>query len=282
MATLLGLPAELRNRIYEYTLTDVSPIGLLHRPYFIDQEQWAPILLTSSGSIYNVLKYVCRQLRAETSGLDLEYNAILIDDGKHAPIRRLHTFCKSEFDMRCSPQFRGFVSSKVSSRPWQNAADLAEWCAARPKVRVHYRLKGFQPGEFKLPKDATRWNDWQQGSAAYNAAAFIMDGVYLTILLRGQQWSPSEWFRLGFGFIGTGMTRENRMERMETVAKWSRDEWDVDMHGKVVNLKLFPTGRGFDHMKGAAVECLARESLASDEVRDEWMAMCREWYTVGI
>jgi hypothetical protein len=252
------------------------------RPYFFDQEQWTPIFFASSGKIYNVLKFVCRQLRAETSGLDLEYNAILIDDGKHAPMRRLHNFCKSEFDMRCSPRSGGFLNSKVASQPWQITANLAEWCALRPKLRVHYHLKGFQPGEFRLPKDATRWNDWQQGSAACNAATFITDGAHFTILLRGQRWSPSQWHELSFGFIGTGMTREGRMERMETVAKWSRDEWDVDVHGKVVNLKFFPTGRGFDRIMKAAVECLARESLASEAVRDEWMAMCRKWYTVGI
>ena len=78
------------------------------------------------------------------------------------------------------------------------------------------------------------------------------------------------------------MTRANRMERIETVAKWSRNEWDVDLHGKVADLRFSPTGRAFDHIMRAAVERLACESLASDEVRDEWMAMCREWYTVGI
>jgi hypothetical protein len=80
IATLLGSPAELRNRIYEYVLTDPSSTGLRCRAFLIiDDMICKPLLLGSDGRPFNALKDVCRQLRAETDGLDLAYNSILIE-----------------------------------------------------------------------------------------------------------------------------------------------------------------------------------------------------------
>jgi hypothetical protein len=79
-ATLLQLPAELRNRIYEYALTDPSSTGLRFKAFLIVNDTICkPLLLGTNGEQFNALKHVCRQLRAETDGLDLAYNVALIE-----------------------------------------------------------------------------------------------------------------------------------------------------------------------------------------------------------
>jgi hypothetical protein len=59
---LLQLPAELRESIYEYALTE--PKGL----------PWKSVS-DAEGGPANSLKLVCRQLYAKTSGLGFKYNA---------------------------------------------------------------------------------------------------------------------------------------------------------------------------------------------------------------
>lgn len=89
--TLLTLPAEIRNRIYQYALSNkqlslVLPLGwvmfgepippthaklAIHRPIFIDAD-------SVEIMEFNQLKFVCRQLYAEAAGLELKYNDIAI------------------------------------------------------------------------------------------------------------------------------------------------------------------------------------------------------------
>lgn len=75
---LLALPRELRNLIYEHALTEPlglstapnsSPIGLIQLCAFTTRQR---ILALDS----NQLRYVCRQLHAETNALGLKYNTI--------------------------------------------------------------------------------------------------------------------------------------------------------------------------------------------------------------
>jgi hypothetical protein len=62
-ATLLDLPAELRNRNYEYALTDPSPNGLQFRAFLIVNDTICkPLLLGANGEQFNALNHVCRQL----------------------------------------------------------------------------------------------------------------------------------------------------------------------------------------------------------------------------
>jgi hypothetical protein len=281
MVALLNLPAELRNRIYEFALTDTSSFGLTYRPYF-DNEEWTPILFNPDGTTFNPLKHACRQIRAETANLDLHYNAILIDNNRHAPSRPLHGFNYNGFAVESSTGFAH--SSTPSEQTWLNTAALAEWCAVHPKYTVHYRPEEFATLTSRLPENVLPHQVvGYQISAAHDAAKFIMSGVYFTIALRGQCWSREEWERLKFGFaILIYMPEEWNRERIEEVAEWSRDGWDVDEHGKVVNLKFFPKEREFDEGMREAVECLARIYGDNEGLRDEWVGLCEKWYTVGI
>jgi hypothetical protein len=65
-ATLLQLPAELRNRIYEYALTDPSSTGLRFKAFLIvNVTICKPLLLGTNGEQFNALK-AC--LPSTTSG----------------------------------------------------------------------------------------------------------------------------------------------------------------------------------------------------------------------
>jgi hypothetical protein len=80
---LLDLPAELRNRIYEYTLTDSTSAGLEYKELSGDSDtQKSCYVITLNKKPFNILKNACRQLRAETTGLELAYN-VLIFAQKH-------------------------------------------------------------------------------------------------------------------------------------------------------------------------------------------------------
>lgn len=75
----LNLPAELRNQIVTYALT--TPTNTLqynphnhpryNKPIFEDPQH--------PNHEFNQLKYVCKQLYAETAGLEINYNALRFD-----------------------------------------------------------------------------------------------------------------------------------------------------------------------------------------------------------
>lgn len=76
--SLLDLPRELRDIIYEYALTEDG--GLIVQSLPPDFESLPAIHLEAAGAKYktdpNQLKFTCRQLYAETIGLSLRYNKL--------------------------------------------------------------------------------------------------------------------------------------------------------------------------------------------------------------
>ena len=73
--SLLDLPQELRDMIYEYALTEDDGLVV---------QRWPAMHLKAAGATYrtdpNQLKFTCRQLYAETTGLSLRYNELIFDD----------------------------------------------------------------------------------------------------------------------------------------------------------------------------------------------------------
>lgn len=75
LSPLLSLPPELRNRIFACALTsststlDYSPTSTPNRPIFSDPAN-------PNTHEFNQLKYACRQLYAETAGLEVKHNAL--------------------------------------------------------------------------------------------------------------------------------------------------------------------------------------------------------------
>jgi hypothetical protein len=81
---LLNLPAELRNRTYEYALTDSTSTGLECKELPDDSDtQSLRYAITLHSKPFNTLKNVCRQLRTETTGLELAYNTLIFTQEDH-------------------------------------------------------------------------------------------------------------------------------------------------------------------------------------------------------
>jgi hypothetical protein len=79
---LIRLPRELRDIIYEYTLTEEGGLvaDVLINTYGLARFRAARAVNNNRES--NQLRLVCRQLHAETSGLGLQYNDITFGDSK--------------------------------------------------------------------------------------------------------------------------------------------------------------------------------------------------------
>jgi hypothetical protein len=287
-ATLLGLPAELRNRIYEYALTDPSSIGLRFRAYLIVNDTICkPVLLGANGEQFNALKHVCRQLRAETDGLDLAYNVVRIeqvDRDSWAPTKRL--FSMMGPNMRSSrPLNIMLVEHPEGERePWSDTLALADWCALHDNINTGYVLSGFCcfddkfPERWRFPKDFTAWTPEDKENASLRMARFFGCGVFFTVAFRGSnRCSESEWSRLCLDTL-LGLSRE----QLRTGAESCRQGWDIDNHGRVRNLTFLPIEGEVDELMIRALVCLANKSDVGDEITKEWEHMVRTWVKDGI
>jgi hypothetical protein len=217
-ATLLKLPAELRNRIYECALTDPSSIGLRFRAFLIvDNTICKPLLLDANGEQFNALKHVCRQLRAETDGLDLAYNIVRIEQVRRddwAPTKRL--FSMMGPNMRSPhPLNIMLVEHPESERePWSDTLALADWCALHDNIQTGYVLSEFRSFDDKFQDrqrfltNFTAWTPEDRENASLRMAKFLGCGMYFTIAFRGMdRYSESEWRRF----------------RLDTVLSFSRE-----------------------------------------------------------
>ncbi|KAF1972085.1 hypothetical protein BU23DRAFT_555341 [Bimuria novae-zelandiae CBS 107.79] len=70
----LSLPAELRNIIVAHALT--WPTRTLQYNTLASSKHGKPIFEAVPGREFNQLKYTCKQLYAETAGLEVRYNAL--------------------------------------------------------------------------------------------------------------------------------------------------------------------------------------------------------------
>jgi hypothetical protein len=89
---LLRLPAELRNRIYEYVLTTNKDSCYAYHgsgvtPLLCDFSSDS-YLSTTFGVEFNKLKYVCSQLYVETAAVELKHNTLNIRGEYYSKDRR--------------------------------------------------------------------------------------------------------------------------------------------------------------------------------------------------
>jgi hypothetical protein len=173
---LLVLPAELRNRIYEYVFAEPNKI------------------LRCTGDKSNKLKTVCRQLKQETEDLEFRCNKIVTLVGEYiGPLQPAEQFVT--FAQNVSTQALNCLSTVIlksdcedlpalnpgyfsQTRPWHDLTKhfrqpatcpnsliaLARICRAHPRIQIKYILPGFFLG-------ATR---------RYAALHFILQGVFYT------------------------------------------------------------------------------------------------------
>ncbi|KAJ4301689.1 hypothetical protein N0V90_003782 [Kalmusia sp. IMI 367209] len=76
ISPFLALPGELRNRIIQYALTSPSQTLYYNHHHDHAHSNHKPLFTGPTGREFNQLKYVCRQLYAETAGLEIKYNTL--------------------------------------------------------------------------------------------------------------------------------------------------------------------------------------------------------------
>lgn len=278
---LLDLPAELRNRIYECALTE-SPPELQYMEDKIDDTRWKPVLIASYQESCNALKYTCRQLYAETAGLELKYNTIILqqqDCDDLSPSRKLHRFSDRVSDHECR-QMRTLVlrtAPAAQTEPYRHFVDLARWCATKPQVTVKYVFANFCfaiPPD--LPEDVRNWGSQDVASSVRAASDFLLTGVYHMIALRGHRWSASEWSRLGFHAV-----MEVSQEVIADVAERLEGSGSPE-HMDVPGLRFYPDEKVINPAMKEAVRLSAVRNGVGAEVKEEWVTMFEKWVSEGI
>jgi hypothetical protein len=287
-ATLLQLPAELRNRIYEYALTDPSSTGLRFKAFLIvNVTICKPLLLGTNGEQFNVLKHVCRQLRAETDGLDLAYNVALIEQVRRddwAPTKRLFAMIGPNV-MSLKPLNFLLVEHPEGKRePWSDTLALADWCALHSNIQIGFVLTEFccfdnsYPERWRFRKNFSTWTSEDRDNASQRMSKFLGRGVWYTLAFRGAaRWPTSEWKRLGFD-VAIEVEREKLLDAVEV----ARERWDIDKHGAVRNLRFEPVGGEVDELMIRCLTCLANKAEVSDEIMKEWEGIVRMWCKDGV
>jgi hypothetical protein len=282
-ATLLELPAELRNRIYEYALTDPSSIGLRFRAYLIVSDTICkPVLLGADGKQFNALKHVCPQLRTETDGLDLAYNVVRIERVRHddwAPTKKLFSVAGPNMRSPWPLNIMLIEHPEGEREPWSDTLALADWCALHDNIKTGYVLSEFRcfddkfQERWRFPKDFKAWTPEDKENASLRMAKFFECGVFFTVAFRGSNCcSESEWSRLCLDTV-LSLSREQIMDG----AKLCRQGWNIDKHGRVRNLRYLPAEGEVDELMIRALVCLAHKSDVGDEIMKEWEHMVRTW-----
>jgi hypothetical protein len=118
---LLRLPAELRNRIYEYALTAKGDLmymfwGTDHKSIICDSAHDADSSrpVSVGATEFNQLKYVCLKLYAETAALELRLNTLNIHGQYHLPVTR-PAYGFSCFVQQLSPSKHAWLAHVVLS-----------------------------------------------------------------------------------------------------------------------------------------------------------------------
>jgi hypothetical protein len=171
---LLQLPAELRESIYEYTLTE--PKGL----------PWKTLFDTEGGPA-NSLKLVSRQLYTETNGLGFKYNAVTFHQANardDIPSVQLRRFADGIAPRRLG-QLRSMIASTIGDIP-QNRTPLrqvAEYCRANPHITFKFVIKSWSYSK-------SRGLGSRSGSlniAVIDVKEYYNNGSYIQEVIRGQR-----------------------------------------------------------------------------------------------
>jgi len=153
---LLCLPAELRNTIYELALTHTKPLhyrkpeGDEDKSYLYLPEAPSQQMHDEKPVEYNQLKYVNKQLWAETAGLELKFNDIAFDiNPDHLPSSELLTAWVSSISVAKRSWIKTITIRYGNMAPEQkdlsadgpNAiARLTQVCNDVPSMRVKYHV----------------------------------------------------------------------------------------------------------------------------------------------
>ncbi|KAF2031003.1 hypothetical protein EK21DRAFT_111451 [Setomelanomma holmii] len=190
-ASLVGLPAELRNEIWESTLTSSLPIDFaritstgvaktsrsrcLLSTYGSEPNEPTPVAEVSPVVEFNQAKYVNKQLYLETARLELKYNEVRFSQHHpedRRPVQQLIAFALDLPKAQVAWLTRIILVPGIGKdSPSQNASndlpELVNFCKANPQVNIKF----------------INLNFGREGQAPHNMMGV---GFAMALLLRGQ------------------------------------------------------------------------------------------------
>jgi len=181
--SLLDLPRELRDIIYEYALTEKG--GLI-------VQNWPTMYLNAAGAKYgtppNQLKLTCRQIYAETVGLSLRYNELIF--GGHYGIRLFDKFTRTYCTSAHFRRVKSILIFQKSDR--MTLHDLEEVDAigkAYPTLSIEVRLEWLTEYE--------SFGTWcYDGSNIHFALRGMYPDFFVAAGLRARNWLRKDGFSL--------------------------------------------------------------------------------------
>lgn len=264
LCRLFTLPAELRNRIYEYALTATDDIFPQSEPYLnLDTIEDPPHNFQLSHwtqrkphNGFNQLRFTCRFLYRETCALELKFNIIrlnLSEIMRIGPAERLPTFLAS-----CCPRKAGWIRTLELNNDAmthkgctieepRHFLAVTDFCRQNPLVTVRYVPNQMSP-------------DW------YSVQNVLELGVMINLVVRGKdlRWvvSPAAEFTFEDGYL----------------RRWL-DEWDVAAKLNAPNLRFWPLHGLMEFDEKSLTERLVRQGSL---VVDACVKLVKEWREVGI
>jgi hypothetical protein len=263
-----NLPPEIRNRIYGYVLTAPRAQLYLRMPYEdqavpnLSSRLKRPILqnwyIDGPDVEFNQLKYVSCQAYAETAGLELKYNQLVVTDrtendgavgaqllkflehvgvAKHSWLRGSSIALKKGWISNVGPG-HGFLPDDAAA-----IARLASFCNANPSVGVYYTIPAFGPFE--------KTTEYLNGHL--RPSDFIRAAIYYGRILREE----------GYNYDSLQLKRE---------------EWvgNTDIHIlQAPNLRFRAGQNTLD-------ETEFRDYLAHMRVSEEWLKGAKRFVELGV
>ncbi|KAF1916041.1 hypothetical protein BDU57DRAFT_515880 [Ampelomyces quisqualis] len=299
---LLQLPGEIRNRIWRFALTSSEPLhhrqprtkltqqlSIASHHHRLVEEKYILDGSTLNPPSFNKLKFVNRQLWAETAGLELHFNAVVFSsqivrkfnrdpnasiDGfmKKCAEEWFFSFC-APMKVQCvdwlktviiapDPQVWGL--SQGYSPPMPHLPMLAMFCKSHPSVQIRYQFDDFKFGD-------------ERKNSSLN---FLRAGVALTVALKGDK--DGEDAALSLLGCLPRIREDNELAR-----NW-RETWNIEYLMKnVKNFAFWPKMNSKYARDAHARSCRLRHDadvlLVNDpQLFDKWLSYTKLWCEHGI
>jgi len=279
--SLLGLPGELRNHIFELALTAPSRhVFLLPRsPHQRSCEQ--PHQHNTQPHAFNQLKNVCRQLRSETADLGLRYNDVLIDHASSLAPTLARCTPKQQASMNFSLHYEKLEDTIpilrkrwISPVKWDDLVEIARFCRKHPHIHVAITF-----ADFKYPTSSKKNHDPLE---YFLATAMYISMVYRRIDLT-RLLPKAMAARPMYGITARDVVLDNGVSFGKT--------WPVPVDAvnefEAENMRFFPRWKGrregvVNRIAKGWAKAHRREGGDGDDWREVCEAEVRRWFEKGI
>ena len=260
---LLRLPAELRNRVYEFALTADTSGSELDLVLPKSRNGKPRVIIKGEKEDFNQLKYVLHQLYNECAGLEVKHNVIVVRGDRRTilggPARRLNRFLET-----CSQAKAlwfthiGLSNCNYNRVDWviedsEDILPVADLRRTNPNLTVDYHAG------ILVSTDHTEGPEQR----------FLRSGTYMLSALRHENpdFLHQPYFN-GFMNLNSGHT-------------WTDEQGVARL--EVPNLRFWPsTPRQFDETFGQLVEYIQPQDPNSDQYRQQVTRLALEWDEWGV